>query len=108
VDALHAVAEPRRREILRLVWDAERSAGDVAAHFDVTFGAVSQHLAVLRKAGLVSVRKDGNRRLYRADRAALGPLAAWLESMWSAELDTLAALAEQVERDNAEQEGRSA
>ncbi|GAA3434992.1 ArsR/SmtB family transcription factor [Kutzneria kofuensis] len=108
MDALHAVAEPRRREILRLVWDAERSAGDVAAHFDVTFGAVSQHLAVLRKAGLVSVRKDGNRRLYRADRAALGPLAAWLESMWSAELDTLAALAEQVERDNAEQEGRSA
>jgi DNA-binding transcriptional ArsR family regulator len=108
VDALHAVAEPRRREILRLVWDAERSAGDVAAHFDVTFGAVSQHLAVLREAGLVSVRKDGNRRLYRADRAALGPLAAWLESMWTAELDTLAALAEQVERDNAEQEGRSA
>jgi len=108
VDALHAVAEPRRREILRLVWDAERSAGDVAAHFDVTFGAVSQHLAVLRKAGLVSVRKDGNRRLYRADRAALGPLATWLESMWSAELDTLAARAEQVERDNAEQEGRSA
>ncbi|MEV6605071.1 MULTISPECIES: helix-turn-helix transcriptional regulator [unclassified Kutzneria] len=108
MDALHAVAEPRRREILRLVWDAERSAGDVAAHFDVTFGAVSQHLAVLRKAGLVSVRKDGNRRLYRADRAALGPLAAWLESMWTAELDTLAALAEQVERDNAEQEGRSA
>lgn len=108
MDALHAVAEPRRREILRLVWDAERSAGDVAAHFDVTFGAVSQHLAVLRKAGLVSVRKDGNRRLYRADRAALGPLAAWLESMWTAELDTLAALAEQVERDNAEQEGRTA
>ena len=108
MDALHAVAEPRRREILRLVWDAERSAGDVAAHFDVTFGAVSQHLAVLRKAGLVSVRKDGNRRLYRADRAALGPLAAWLESMWTTELDTLAALAEQAERDNAEQEGRSA
>lgn len=108
MDALHAVAEPRRREILRLVWDAERSAGDVAAHFDVTFGAVSQHLAVLRKAGLVSVRKDGNRRLYRADRAALGPLAAWLESMWTAELDTLAELAEQVERDNAEQEGRTA
>ena len=108
MDALHAVAEPRRREILRLVWDAERSAGDVAAHFDVTFGAVSQHLAVLRKAGLVSVRKDGNRRLYRADRAALGPLATWLESMWTAELDTLAALAEQVERDNAEQEGRTA
>jgi DNA-binding transcriptional ArsR family regulator len=108
VDALHAVAEPRRREILRLVWDAERSAGDVAAHFDVTFGAVSQHLAVLRKAGLVTVRKDGNRRLYRADRVALGPLAAWLESMWTSELDTLAALAEQVERDNAEQEGRTA
>lgn len=93
------VGEPRRRAILRLVWDAERSAGEVAAHFDVTFGAVSQHLGVLRRAGLVSVRKDGTRRMYRANREALGPLVSWLESMWAGELDLLAELAEQAERD---------
>jgi DNA-binding transcriptional ArsR family regulator len=108
VDALNAVAEPRRRAILRLVWDAERSAGEVAGQFDVTFGAVSQHLGVLRRAGLVSVRKDGTRRLYRANREALGPLVTWLESMWASELDTLATLAEQVEHGGADQEGQSA
>lgn len=97
MDLAHAVAEPRRREILRLVWDTERSAGDIAAHFDVTFGAVSQHLGVLRRAGLVSVRKDGTRRLYVANREALGPLAPWLESMWAGQVDRLAALAEAEE-----------
>ena len=56
---LAAVAEPRRREILRMIWDQERPAGEIAAAFDVTFGAVSQHLRVLREAGLVEVRKDG-------------------------------------------------
>jgi DNA-binding transcriptional ArsR family regulator len=65
----------------------------------VTFGAVSQHLGVLRRAGLVSVRKDGTRRFYRADREALGPLAGWLEQMWAGELDRLAALAEELEDD---------
>jgi DNA-binding transcriptional ArsR family regulator len=102
VDPLHALGEPRRRDILRLVWDSERSAGDIAAQFDVTFGAVSQHLGVLRRAGLVSVRKDGTRRLYRARRDELGPLAGWLESMWAGELDRLAALAEQAEQGEAE------
>jgi DNA-binding transcriptional ArsR family regulator len=71
MDAVRVVAEPRRRDILRLVWDAERSAGEIAAHFDVTFGAISQHLSVLREAGLVAVRRDGTRRFYRADREAL-------------------------------------
>lgn len=98
MDAVRAVAEPRRREILRLCWDRERSAGDIAAHFDITFGAVSQHLAVLRDTGLVAVRQQGTRRYYRADREALGPLAAYLEAMWTRQLDTLATLAEQTER----------
>ena len=98
MDAVRAVAEPRRREILWLCWDRERTAGDIAGHFDVTFGAVSQHLAVLREIGLVAVRREGTRRYYRADRHALGPLAAYLESLWAGELDTLAALAEQAER----------
>jgi DNA-binding transcriptional ArsR family regulator len=94
VDPLQVIGEPRRREILRLVWDEEHSAGDIAHRFDVTFGAVSQHLAVLREAGFVRVRADGNKRFYRADRAALGPLAVALEAMWSDALDRLAAAVE--------------
>jgi DNA-binding transcriptional ArsR family regulator len=94
-DALTLIAEPRRREILRLVWDRERSAGEIAAHLPVTFGAVSQHLGVLREAGLVRVRPEGRRRLYRADRARLGRLAPALEEMWAASLDRLARAAEE-------------
>jgi len=98
MDALQVIGQPRRREILRLVWDRERTAGDIASAFDVTFGAVSQHLTVLRDAGLVSVRRAGNRRYYRADREAMGPLAAALEAMWSSSLDRLAAAVEAGER----------
>src|SRR4051812_23364848 len=94
MDALQVIGEPRRREILRLVWDRERSAGDIAAEMPVTFGAVSQHLGVLRAAGFVTVRSAGNHRFYRADRAALGPLAQALEAMWSSSLDRLAAAVE--------------
>lgn len=94
MDSLQIVAEPTRRRILELVWDEELAAGDIAAQFDTTFGAVSQHLGVLRREGLVSVRREGNRRLYRADRDALGPLRGILESMWAATLDDLAAAAE--------------
>ena len=83
MDVVRAVAQPRRREILRLCWDRERTAGDIAEHFDVTFGAVSQHLAVLREAGLVVVRHKGTRRWYGADRQALGPLGEYLESLWA-------------------------
>lgn len=96
MDAVQIVAEPRRREILRLVWDAERSAGEIADAFDITFGAVSQHLGVLRRAGLVLVRQDGTRRFYRANKEALGLMAGWLESMWAGQLDRLAALAEEA------------
>jgi DNA-binding transcriptional ArsR family regulator len=95
---MRAIAEPRRREILRLVWDTERQAGEIAQHFDVTFGAVSQHLGVLRAAGLVLVRRDGTRRFYRADREALRPFAALLQQMWASQLDELAELAEEAEQ----------
>jgi DNA-binding transcriptional ArsR family regulator len=88
-EALDAIASPRRREILRLVWDRELSAGEIAAHFDVSWPAVSQNLNVLREAGLVSERRDGRRRLYRAQPRALGPLAAALRQMWATELRTL-------------------
>src|SRR5215218_29797 len=96
MDAFQVVIEPRRREILRLVWDQELSAGDIASAFDVSFGAVSQHLGVLRRAGFVRVRSEGNRRFYQADRERLGPLAQALEAMWTATLDQLA---DAVERD---------
>ena len=80
---LPALAAPRRREILRLVWNEELGAGEIhRALSDVTFGAVSQQLGIMTRAGLVRVRADGRRRLYRADREALGPLATWLEEMW--------------------------
>jgi DNA-binding transcriptional ArsR family regulator len=93
---LRALTSPRRREILRLLWDGEEhAAGDVHRAFgDVTFGAVSQHLRVLEEAGLVERRAEGRRRLYRARKEALGPLREWLESMWASSLDRLAVLAE--------------
>jgi len=93
-DVLSVVAEPRRREILRLVWDEELSAGEIASNFDVTFGAVSQHLRVLSDAKLVVVRRDGRRRMYRTNHAALGPLGRQLVAMWGDKLKTLKQLAE--------------
>ena len=94
-DFLPIVADPRRQAILRIVWDHEVSAGAIAdAMPDITFGAVSQHLKVLRDAGLVTVRKDGRHRWYRADRAALGPLADVLAATWTAHLMDLRRLAE--------------
>ena len=95
--ALRAVSEPRRQQILRLVWDQERPAGDIAASFDVTFGAVSQHLRVLHDAGLVTVRRDGRRRLYQARREHLGPLREVLEDLWRSGLEELKTLAEAEE-----------
>ncbi|HEV3473106.1 MAG TPA: metalloregulator ArsR/SmtB family transcription factor [Actinomycetota bacterium] len=89
MDALQVIAEPRRRDILRLVWDRELAAGDIARRFDVTFAAVSQHLGVLRDAGFVSMRPEGRTRLYKADRKALGPLRPMLEMMWGDSLDRL-------------------
>jgi DNA-binding transcriptional ArsR family regulator len=95
---LAAVADPTRQQILQMIWDEERSAGDIAGRLPVTFGAVSQHLAVLRNAGVVQVRRDGRQRFYAADRAALGPLAPILESMWGEQLRKLKALSEEHER----------
>jgi len=80
---LAAVASPRRREILRLVWDRERAAGEIhAAMPDVSFGAVSLQLRALAEAGLVSVRREHRYRYYAARRGALGRIGAELERMW--------------------------
>ncbi len=99
VDAtLKAIAEPRRREILALVRDRELSAGEIAAHFDVTRPAVSQHVAVLKEAGLLSERREGTRRLYRARPEALAELKQFLESFWDERLTRLKNEAERIER----------
>jgi DNA-binding transcriptional ArsR family regulator len=95
--ALRAIAEPRRREILRLVRDEERSAGEIAGHFDVTRSAISQHLKVLREAALVTERRAGTRRLYRARPEGLAELRAFLEDYWDRGLASLRDAAEAEE-----------
>jgi DNA-binding transcriptional ArsR family regulator len=98
-DAIEAIAEPRRREILRLVRDDELPAGAIAAHFgDVSRPAISQHLRVLREAALVTERRDGTRRLYRARPEGLGGLREFLEQFWDERLETLQREAEREER----------
>jgi|SRR5437660_5310701 len=96
--ALRAITSPCRRAILRLVWDRERSSGDIASHFEMSWPAISQNLRVLEGAGLVRARRCGTTRLYRADRKRLGPLRSILTTMWEADLDRLANLAEGEER----------
>jgi DNA-binding transcriptional ArsR family regulator len=96
--ALKAIAEPRRRRILTLVRDEELSAGEIAAHFDVTRPAVSQHLTVLKEAGLVSERRNGTRRLYRARPEGLTELRTFLEGFWDERLEALKREAEREER----------
>lgn len=93
-EVLRAIAEPRRREILRLVAHDEMAAGEIAAAFDVTRTAVSQHLTVLRNAGLVAERREGTRRLYRARPEGLAGLREFLDDMWASSLDIAARLAE--------------
>jgi DNA-binding transcriptional ArsR family regulator len=96
--ALKAIADPHRREILRLVRDEERNAGDIAAHFTVSRPAISQHLRVLIDAELVSVRKDGNRRLYRARAETISGVIRFLDRFWDDRLDKLKLAAEAAER----------
>jgi DNA-binding transcriptional ArsR family regulator len=97
--ALKAMAAPRRRAILTLVRDEELSAGEIASHFDVTRPAVSQHLNVLKEAGLVNERRNGTRRLYRARPEGLVELKEFLEEFWDARLETLKREAEKEERE---------
>ena len=96
--ALKAIAEPRRRRILALVRDDELSAGEIAAHFDVTRPAISQHLTVLKEAGLVSERRNGTRRLYQARPEGLAELKTFLEGFWDERLEALRREAERKER----------
>jgi DNA-binding transcriptional ArsR family regulator len=92
--AVRAIAEPRRREILQLVRDRELGAGEIASRFDVTRPAISQHLAVLREAGLLSERREGTRRLYRARPEGMSQLREFLDQFWSDRLERLKLAAE--------------
>ena len=94
-EALRAIAEPRRRKILRLVARDELAAGEIAAAFDITRTAVSQHLTVLKNAGLLSERRDGTRRLYRARAEGLAGLREFLDGMWAGALEEGRRLAEE-------------
>lgn len=103
--ALKAIAAPRRRQILTLVRDEELSAGEIASHFDVTRPAVSQHLNVLKEAGLVNERRNGTRRLYRARPEGLVELKQFLEEFWDVRLEALKREAEKKEE--REKDGRN-
>ena len=94
MEPLQVIAAPRRLQILELIWDRELPAGQIAAHFDVSFSAISQHLHVLKAAGFLIERRAGNSRFYRADQAALGPLRSVVKDHWRAGLDRLKHLAE--------------
>ena len=96
--ALKAIAEPSRRRILMLVRDEELAAGEIASHFEITRPAVSQHLTVLREAGLVDERRNGTRRLYRARPEGLAELKAFLDGFWDDRLEALKREAEREER----------
>ena len=92
--ALQALSEPHRMAIVSMLADGERPAGDFVDALPISQPTVSRHLSVLREAGLVAVRKDANRRLYRLNPAPLAELDAWLSQyrrFWSSRLDALEA-----------------
>lgn len=99
MEPLQVIAAPRRLRILELVWDTELSAGQIAAHFDVSWSAISQHMTILRRAGFLIERREGTSRIYRADQAALGPLRSVVEQYWRASLSRVKELAEAEQRD---------
>jgi DNA-binding transcriptional ArsR family regulator len=95
--ALRAIAEPNRRRILQLVSGGELSAGEIAAEFEITRPAVSQHLTVLKGAGLVAERRDGTRRLYSLRTEGVDDLKTFLEKFWGEGLERLKVAAEHEE-----------
>lgn len=93
-----ALAEPRRREILTLVYEQEMPSSAIAAHFDITASAVSQHLKVLHESGLVAVRREGTKRYYRLRKEGLADIKAFIDGFWDDALLRLKAAAEEEER----------
>jgi DNA-binding transcriptional ArsR family regulator len=92
MQSLTALADPNRRRIVEMLCSGEQASGEIAAEFDVSAAAISQHLKVLREARLVQVRVEAQRRIYSLDPAGLGEIEAWLKSVrqfWSGRLDAL-------------------
>ena len=92
---LSVINEPNRQKILQIVWREEKSAGEIAGQFGITFGAVSQHLRILRESGAVDLRKQGRTHFYKANHQKLGPLAQYLEAFWWGRLTELKTLIEE-------------
>ncbi len=95
VQALSALGDPSRRAIFERLVDAPASVGEIAAGLPVTRSAVSQHLRVLKEAGLVSETPDGTRRIYRLDPAGIGAVRDWLDAQWASALESFAAFADE-------------
>jgi DNA-binding transcriptional ArsR family regulator len=99
MEVFEALADPTRRRIVELLAEQERSAGELAGHFQVSRPGVSKHLRVLREAGLVTVREDAQKRIYRLEPKALGRAEGWLarhRQFWEQRLDALEA---QIEKE---------
>lgn len=97
-ETLQAIAEPRRREILSLVFGREMKSGDIASHFSISRPAISQHIQVLKRAGLLHERRSGTARFYRARPEGLAGLREFIEQFWDYRLQLLKAAAEEEER----------
>jgi DNA-binding transcriptional ArsR family regulator len=92
MDAFTALSDPTRRRIVEMLADGERPVGEIAAEFDISAPAVSQHLRVLLQAGVVAVRRDAQRRIYRLEGEGLSEIEAWISRVrrfWSGRLDRL-------------------
>jgi DNA-binding transcriptional ArsR family regulator len=104
-EVLKALAEPRRQEILQLIGDKEMASGEIAGFFQVSRPAISQHLQVLKSAGLVTERRNGTRHYYAARPQGLAELREFIEQFWGTALDRLVVEAEAAEREKREQPG---
>ena len=97
--AFAALADPTRRDVFERLAAGPRAVGDLARELPVSRPAVSQHLKVLKEAGLVSDRPDGARRVYQIDPQGLGPMRAWLDRFWDQALDAFKAEVERADED---------
>ena len=101
--AFAALADPTRRQVFERLRAGPAAVGEIAGGLPVSRPAVSQHLKVLKEAGLVTDRPDGTRRVYQIDPKGLGALRAWLDQFWGVALD---AYAQEVERQVTEKKGQ--
>ena len=104
-EALRAIGHAGRRAMLRLAWDAERTSSELAEVAGLSRSAASQHLRILRDTGLVQVRVDANRRLYRVDVERIGQLRAFLDAFWGDRLDALKTTAERLDHRRSRRRG---